>query len=249
LLALGLRRARYTVDVAATATEARQLIEAQSYALVIADWMLPDGNGIDLADRALEDRAKTLIISGYLFGLPAGAARRHRLLRKPFSIDDLVAAVQNRMKRHSGNRKQELNRGRAGKDLEMWRVPPITLTATSKGRGRRPAAGAADQTRTSYQSPKNRPSALSYRAADAACPRRRDHRIERPVYVRRGPTQGQPKRGMRRAAATQENTTEAGYLGVGNAAKQARGGGMTIRPSLSGGTPNPRLPPIVHRSV
>lgn len=99
VLALGLRRARYTVDVAATATEARQLIEAQSYALVIADWMLPDGNGIDLADRALERHAKTLIISGYLFGLPAGAARRHRLLRKPFSIDDLVAAVQNRMER------------------------------------------------------------------------------------------------------------------------------------------------------
>src|SRR3954454_19573065 len=99
VLALGLRRARYTVDVAATATEARQLIEAQSYALVIADWMLPDGNGIDIADRALEHRAKTLIISGYLFGLPAGAARRHRLLKKPFSTDALVVAVQNRLKK------------------------------------------------------------------------------------------------------------------------------------------------------
>src|SRR4051794_17380841 len=98
VLALGLRRARYTVDVAATATEARQLIEARSYALVVADWMLPDGNGIDLADCALEHHAKTLIISGYLFGLPAGAARRHRLLRKPFSIDDLLAAVQKRIK-------------------------------------------------------------------------------------------------------------------------------------------------------
>ena len=98
VLALGLRRARYTVDVAATATEARQLIEAHSYVLIIADWMLPDGNGIDLADRALEHHAKTLIISGYLFGLPAGAARRHRLLKKPFSIDDLLAAVQKRIK-------------------------------------------------------------------------------------------------------------------------------------------------------
>jgi two-component system, OmpR family, response regulator len=98
LLAIGLRRAGYTVDVAATAAEAQQLIEAQSYALVIADWLLPDGNGIDLADRALEHGAKTLIISGYLFGLPAGAARRHFLLRKPFSIDDLVLAVQNRIK-------------------------------------------------------------------------------------------------------------------------------------------------------
>jgi DNA-binding response OmpR family regulator len=62
--------------------------------VLVADWMLPDGNGIDLADRALEHRAKTVIISGYLFGLPAGAARRHFLLRKPFSIDE----VQNRIK-------------------------------------------------------------------------------------------------------------------------------------------------------
>jgi two-component system, OmpR family, response regulator len=99
LLALGLRRAGYAVDVAATASEARELIEPHSYTLVIADWLLPDGNGIDLADRALENHAKTLIISGYLFGLPAGAARRHRLLRKPFSIDDLMAAVQSRIER------------------------------------------------------------------------------------------------------------------------------------------------------
>jgi DNA-binding response OmpR family regulator len=98
VLALGLRRAGYTVDVAATVAEAQPLIKGQSYALVVADWLLPDGNGIDLADRALEHSAKTLIVSGYLFGLPAGAARRHRLLRKPFSIDDLVTAVQNRIK-------------------------------------------------------------------------------------------------------------------------------------------------------
>jgi DNA-binding response OmpR family regulator len=105
VLALGLRRVGYTVDVAATAAEAQQLIEGQSYVLVIADWMLPDGNGIDLADRALEHGAKTLIISGYLFGLPAGAARRHFLLRKPFSIDDLVAAVRSRIKTHKSKSK------------------------------------------------------------------------------------------------------------------------------------------------
>jgi DNA-binding response OmpR family regulator len=99
LLAFGLRRAGYTVDTAANAGEAQQLIEAQSYAVVIADWQLPDGNGIDVADQALKRRAKTLIISAYLFGLPAGAARRHRLLRKPFSIDDLVVAVQSRIQR------------------------------------------------------------------------------------------------------------------------------------------------------
>lgn len=97
LLAAGLRRAGYTVDVAATATEAQQLMQAQSYALVITDWRLPDGNGIDLADAAVKRRAKTLIISGYLFGLPAGAAERHGMLTKPITVYDLVAAVQHRI--------------------------------------------------------------------------------------------------------------------------------------------------------
>lgn len=97
LLVLGLRRAGYPVDGAATAAEARQLLDAQSYALVIADWRLPDGNGIDLADQAVKLRARTLIISGYLFGLPAGAAQRHGTITKPITTDDLVTAVQRRI--------------------------------------------------------------------------------------------------------------------------------------------------------
>ena len=97
MLALGLRRAGYPVDVAANANEAKQLIEAQAYALVLVDWRLPDGNGIDLADLAVKRRAKTLVISGFAIGLPAGAAQRHGLLTKPISIYDLVAAVQRRI--------------------------------------------------------------------------------------------------------------------------------------------------------
>jgi DNA-binding response OmpR family regulator len=60
-LVVGLRRAGYAVDGAAKATEAQRLLEAQSYALVIVDWQLPDGNGIDLADQAAKLRAWTLV--------------------------------------------------------------------------------------------------------------------------------------------------------------------------------------------
>jgi DNA-binding response OmpR family regulator len=94
LLAISLQRAGYTVDTASTAAEAQELMHTQSYAMVIVDWVLPDGNGIDLADDALQRHARTLIISGYAFGLPAGAAQRHEMLIKPVSTDDLVAAVQ-----------------------------------------------------------------------------------------------------------------------------------------------------------
>lgn len=94
LFADDLRAKGYVVDLAACVAEGQQHLDAQSYALVIADWRLPDGNGIDLADRAIKLRAKTLIISGYLFGLPAGAADRHKLLRKPMRPGELVAAVE-----------------------------------------------------------------------------------------------------------------------------------------------------------
>ena len=96
-LALGLHGAGYTVDLAATAADAHQLLDQKKYALVIADWRLPDGNGIDLADRASKLRAQTIIISGYVFSLPAGAADRHGLLTKPITIYNLVAAVQHRI--------------------------------------------------------------------------------------------------------------------------------------------------------
>jgi DNA-binding response OmpR family regulator len=94
VLALTLRRAGYIVDLAPTATEAQQLLDSQFYALVLADWRLPDGNGIDVADRAAKLRAKTIIISGYAFGLPAGAAERHGIITKPIATYDLVAAIQ-----------------------------------------------------------------------------------------------------------------------------------------------------------
>ena len=102
MLALGLGRAGYTVDVAAKVADADQLLEQKRYALVIADWRLPDGNGIDLADKAIKLRAKTIIVSGYLFALPAGAADRHGLLTKPVLIYNLVAAVQHRIGNPTG---------------------------------------------------------------------------------------------------------------------------------------------------
>ena len=83
----------YAVDAVETAAAANACLESTEYALVIADWLLPDGNGIDLADHAGQLGAKTFIVSGYLIGLPAGAADRHTLFRKPVRPEDLVAAV------------------------------------------------------------------------------------------------------------------------------------------------------------
>src|SRR4051794_4475603 len=82
LLTHVLRGERYMVDAVAGAASAATRLESTRYALVIADWVLADGNGIDIAEQAADLGAKTILMSGYLFHLPAGAAERHELMMK-----------------------------------------------------------------------------------------------------------------------------------------------------------------------
>jgi DNA-binding response OmpR family regulator len=84
----------FAVDAVENAAAAAARLQSTQYAVVIADWLLPDGNGIDIADRAKELGAKTFIVSGYLIGLPAGARDRHVLFRKPVRPEELAAAVR-----------------------------------------------------------------------------------------------------------------------------------------------------------
>jgi DNA-binding response OmpR family regulator len=94
LLTHVLRGEGYTVDVADTSATAATHLESGRYTLVIADWLLHDGNGIDLADRAAKLGAKTIFFSEHLFRLPAGAAVRHQLMMKPVRPHEMVAAVR-----------------------------------------------------------------------------------------------------------------------------------------------------------
>jgi DNA-binding response OmpR family regulator len=64
----------YGVDVAKTVAEAYRYLDGNSYALVIADWRLPDGDGTVIAEAAAVLGAKTFVMSGYLFQMP-GAGR------------------------------------------------------------------------------------------------------------------------------------------------------------------------------
>ena len=84
----------YAVDAVSTAATAVDQLGSVRYALVIVDWVLPDGNGIDIADHAANLGAKTIMVSGYLFRLPAGAAERHQLMMKPVRPHEMVEAVR-----------------------------------------------------------------------------------------------------------------------------------------------------------
>ena len=93
-LAVVLRAEGYQVDVAATAAEGMAFLDRWRYALAIADWRLPDGDGLLIADTAAELDAKTIVMSGYLFQMPGGRADRHETLMKPLRPSEVVAAVE-----------------------------------------------------------------------------------------------------------------------------------------------------------
>jgi CheY-like chemotaxis protein len=86
--------AGYGVDMAATAAAALMLLSSTRYGLVVADWMLPDGDGIYIADRALALGSYTLIVTGHLADLPPRTGERHRLLSKPVKPAELIAVVR-----------------------------------------------------------------------------------------------------------------------------------------------------------
>jgi DNA-binding response OmpR family regulator len=84
----------YEVDVVATAEQAYAMLDSGRYALVIADWWLDDGNGLSIVNDAAARGAKTFVASGYELQLLGDNAKRHGLLRKPVSPNELIAAVR-----------------------------------------------------------------------------------------------------------------------------------------------------------
>jgi DNA-binding response OmpR family regulator len=89
-----LEGAGYEVEAANCAEIAHQRLSSARYSLVIADWLLTDGDGIYLADRASGLGAATLIVTGHISDLPPGTGRRHHLITKPFSPAGLLTVVR-----------------------------------------------------------------------------------------------------------------------------------------------------------
>src|SRR5207248_684228 len=94
LLVLILRSGGYSVDLALTVAQAEQLFAAEGYELVVADWRLPDGYGISVADRAADMGMKTAILSGYAFQMPPEKSARHEIWMKPMRPRELIYAVE-----------------------------------------------------------------------------------------------------------------------------------------------------------
>ena len=104
LVAQGLGRSGFAVDVIGAAGEIQERLLSSQYAAVVLDLGLPDGDGLDSlrAMRARGDRTPVLILTARgsvhdrVDGLNAGA---DDYLVKPFATEELVARLQALLRR------------------------------------------------------------------------------------------------------------------------------------------------------
>ena len=85
--------AGYLVDTAETALNAFSLLEGNPYDLVLTDGMLPDGNGIAIADAAKSRGMKAVIVTGYALSFAKEDLERHDYLLKPLRPSELLRFV------------------------------------------------------------------------------------------------------------------------------------------------------------
>jgi DNA-binding response OmpR family regulator len=114
VVARGLRRDGHAVDVAARSSEAEVKIRSTGYDLLVLDWNLPDGSGLqlcrDVVSGALPtlegDRPRILMLTARddvedrVAGLDSGA---DDYLVKPFALAELSARVRALVRRDTGS--------------------------------------------------------------------------------------------------------------------------------------------------
>ena len=96
-LTRALERSGYAVSAVDRGTEAIPLLESQPFDLLLTDIVMPEMDGIELAQRAGEmcPDLRVMFITGFAaVALQGGrTAPEAKLLSKPFHLKDLVAEV------------------------------------------------------------------------------------------------------------------------------------------------------------
>ncbi len=102
-LAEGLKEFGYQSDVVETMKDGEYYLDIRNYDLILTDWMLPDGNTVDIIPDIKTNAPKTVIIvlsarddnESEVEALRAGA---DDYIRKPFDFDVLVARIEARLR-------------------------------------------------------------------------------------------------------------------------------------------------------
>jgi DNA-binding NtrC family response regulator len=97
-----LRDEGYEVDATRTIHGGEQLLGSRDYDLLIVDGLLPDGTGIELANKGKERAIPALVTTGYGFSLGVEARElwNYTVLQKPVRPRDLTDAVVKALQNH-----------------------------------------------------------------------------------------------------------------------------------------------------
>jgi two-component system OmpR family response regulator len=104
----GLKEFGYQNDVAENISDGRYFLSIRNYNLVLLDWMLPDGNGVDIIAEIKEQSPKTSIIvlsarddkESEIEALRAGA---DDYIKKPFDFEILLVRIESKLRFGTSN--------------------------------------------------------------------------------------------------------------------------------------------------
>jgi len=103
MLAEGLKEFGYQSDVVENLKDGEYYLDIRNYDLVLMDWMLPDGNSVDIIGEIKKNTPKTVVVvisarddnESEIEALRAGA---DDYIRKPFDFDVLIARIEARLR-------------------------------------------------------------------------------------------------------------------------------------------------------
>jgi two-component system OmpR family response regulator len=103
MLAEGLKEYGYQSDVVETLKDGEYYLDIRNYDLVLMDWMLPDGNSVDIISDIKANTPKTVVVvlsarddnASEIEALRSGA---DDYIRKPFDFEVLIARIEARLR-------------------------------------------------------------------------------------------------------------------------------------------------------
>jgi DNA-binding response OmpR family regulator len=133
-----LKNTNYHVDVAKNIREGEYCISQKKYDLILLDWMLPDGTGVDLLAGLRRENIRTPVlffsskkeVEDKVVALDCGA---DDYLEKPFSNIELLARIRALLRRESVQKQTQLQIGELTIDFSSRSVlvlnEPVKLSS------------------------------------------------------------------------------------------------------------------------